>query len=200
MDDSFDFENLIFLDVDGVLNCELFYQERFGNESFLSKKIVKPLYRLCKNFLKSKARKEEISWDEYYIGQLCSKRIAWLNELCKETKSAIVVSSTWRSGKSIDELQRLFNLVGATFKVIDKTGYCDCRIRGVEIYEWIKNNSEKYFKIPSYDFKNYVIIDDDSDMLLWQQEHFFQTDCYSGLTPNTCYRIKRFLTKRTFDF
>ena len=46
-----------------------------------------------------------------------------------------------------------------------------------------------------YDFYNYVIIDDDSDMLLNQQEHFFNTDYYSGLTHNTCYRIKRFFNK-----
>jgi hypothetical protein len=44
-------------------------------------------------------------------------------------------------------------------------------------------------------YGNYVIIDDDSDMLLHQAEHFFLTDNYSGLTPNTCYKIKRYLTK-----
>ena len=31
-----------------------------------------------------------------------------------------------------------------------------------------------------------------------QQAHFFQTDSYSGLTPNTVYKIKRFLTHKTF--
>ena len=38
---------------------------------------------------------------------------------------------------------------------------------------------------------------DDSDMLLNQKEHFFQTDNYSGLTPTICYKIKRFITGRT---
>lgn len=195
---DFKFTNIIFLDVDGVLNCELFYREKYSHESFFYKKIGKPIYRMCKNFLKSKARKEEISWDDYYKGQLCSMRVAMLNDLCKETNSAVVVSSTWRSGKSIEELQRLFELVGATFKVIDKTGYCECRIRGVEIYEWLKDNCKKYFDVEYYDFYRFAIIDDDSDMLLWQQNNFFQTDTYAGLTPTTCYKIKRFFTHETF--
>ena len=41
-------------------------------------------------------------------------------------------------------------------------------------------------------------VDDDGDMLLWQQHNFFQTDNYSGLTPNICYKIKRFFTHKTF--
>jgi hypothetical protein len=49
-----------------------------------------------------------------------------------------------------------------------------------------------------FDFHKYAIIDDDSDMLLNQRFNFFQTDNYSGLTPNTCYKIKRFFTGRTF--
>ena len=60
--------------------------------------------------------------------------------------------------------------------------------RGNEIDIWLKN-SERYKDT------DYVIFDDDSDMLLWQQKHFFKTDNYSGLTPTTCYKAKRYLDK-----
>ena len=56
----------------------------------------------------------------------------------------------------------------------------------------------KWFGIHYYDFYRFAIIDDDSDMLLNQQFNFFQTDNYSGLTPNICYRIKRFFIHKTF--
>ena len=45
-------------------------------------------------------------------------------------------------------------------------------------------------------YNNYAIIDDDSDMLLWQKDNFFQTDSYSGLTPTTCYKIKNFFMQK----
>jgi hypothetical protein len=121
-----------------------------------------------------------------------------LNELCAETNSAIVLSASMRSGWTVAELQEIFNYCGATFTIIDKTGYCDCRIRGVEIQNWMKDNCMKWFGVNYYDFYRYAIIDDDGDFLLDQADHFFQTDNYSGLTPTTCYKIKRYFTHKTF--
>ena len=129
---------------------------------------------------------------------MCSKRIGWLNDLCSETNSAVVLSASMRSGHTVEKLQEIFNMCGATFTIIDKTGYCDCRIRGVEINKWLQDNSAKWFGAPYYDFYRFAIIDDDSDMLLWQQDHFFQTDNFNGLTPTTCYKIKRYFTHKTF--
>ena len=57
---------------------------------------------------------------------------------------------------------------------------------------WLREFGNKYSPY------NYVIIDDDSDMLLWQANHFFQTDSYSGLTPNICYRIKRYFNEAPY--
>lgn len=159
--------NIIFLDIDGVLNCQVFY-DRVG--------------------FKGEERERNI----------CSQRISWLNELCKDVNAKVVISSTWRLGRTVEELQQLLNEAGATFTVIDKTPnlrHEGC-LRGNEIYNWIDKNRDLLGCYVS-DFKSYAIIDDDSDMLLWQYEHFFQTDSYSGLTPNTCYKIKRFFEQRT---
>lgn len=170
-------KNIIFLDIDGVLNCQLFYD----SEQFIE------------------ARKKDFNIRENYIeSQICRKRISWLNGLCEETQSVIVVSSTWRSSYTVDELQELFNSMGGTFTVLDKTGHCESRVRGVEIKNWLHDNCEKYFGVMYFDFYRYAIIDDDSDMLLNQENHFFHCDNYSGLTPNTCYKIKRFFTHETF--
>lgn len=175
-------KNIIFLDIDGVLNCQLHYESKQFKD-----------YRDAKKQLVKDVKAEKISRMEYYQSQICKERVSWLNELCKDVEASVVISSTWRTNKTIEELQEIMDAAGGTFKIIDKTPSSD-GLRGPEIYEWIEVNSEKLFNVYPSDFKRYAIIDDDSDMLLWQQPHFFQTDHYSGLTPNTCYRIKRFLT------
>jgi len=153
---------MIFLDVDGVLNCELFYEE-------------------CKN--------NQSEWDVF-----CFKRIKMLNQLCEEINAEVVISASMRKNHTLEEIRDIFYHNGATFEIISKTpitGYA----RGTEIKEWLYHNITKEKHDCTYSsFEKYVIIDDDSDMLLNQGKHFFQTDSYSGLTPNTCYRIKRFLT------
>jgi hypothetical protein len=189
------YNSLIFLDLDGVLNCQLFYTEKF---SHLERFDGIPLYKVVKKYLHKIVKKKEISDLDYYKSQICSKRIGWLNELCNETNSAVVLSASMRSGHDVEKLQEIFNYCGATFTIIDKTGYCNCRIRGVEIHKWLQDNCMKWFGVHYYDFYRYAIIDDDSDMLLGQQFNFFKVDNYSGLTPTTCYQIKRFFTHKTF--
>lgn len=166
-------KNIIFLDIDGVLNCQVFYEKRHE-------------------------KKKDLDFDiDYPKSEICTERIGWLNELCETTDTSIVISSTWRLGRSISELQDILNSCGATFTVIGKTDHTGYE-RGTEISKWLKDNSEKYFNVPYYYFYRYAIIDDDGDMLLWQANHFFQTDNYSGLTPTICYKIKRFFTHETF--
>ncbi|MDO7847584.1 HAD domain-containing protein [Hymenobacter sp. M29] len=162
--------NLLFLDVDGVLNCQVFYEKRGWPT-------------------------EEVS---HAVANLCPDRIKWINDLCKDTNTKVVVSSTWRLGKHVDELQDMFDGVGGTFEVVGITPsihaqppgpnpYNTASIpRGVEIKYWLDHTPFKY--------SNYAIVDDDGDMLLEQGPHFFQTDPYAGLTPFTCQRIKDFLT------
>ena len=175
---------IIFLDIDGVFNCQLWYKEHFKE---------------AKKRLKKAVKSKEIERLEYYKSQICPERIGWFNVLCEETNSKVVISSTWRMGKTVQELQEILNHCGATFEIIGKTDHTGYE-RGTEIAKWLRDNikPETYGK-HYYDFYNYAIIDDDSDMLLNQKEHFFQTDNYSGLTPTTCYKIKRFITGRTFN-
>jgi len=186
--------NIIFLDVDGVLNCQLFYTERYNH---LTRHDGIPLYKVVKKHLKKLVKRKEISRMEYYKSEMCPNRMSWLNSLCEETNSAVVLSASMRSSWNVLTLNKIFHACGATFTIIDKTprtGY----ERGTDISLWLKDNCKYWFGVNYYDFYRYAIIDDDSDMLLWQQNHFFHTDNYSGLTPNTCYKIKRFFTHETF--
>jgi hypothetical protein len=191
------YKNIIFLDVDGVLNCQLFYTERYKH---LTQYNGIPFYKTVKKYLRKLVKTKEISRLDYYKGEMCPMRMQLLNELCEETNSAVVLSASMRAQYSPEDLQKIFNHCGATFTIIDKTGHCRERIRGVEIHEWMRENCMAWFGVNYFDFYRYAIIDDDSDMLLWQQDHFFQTDNYSGLTPTTTYKIKRLFTHKTFHY
>ena len=155
-------QRIIFLDIDGVLNCQVFFEKR--------------------------VKSTPIDKADFYKSQLCTERIEWLNSLCSKNDAVVVISSTWRKNKTVEQLQEILNNSGATFKIIGKTGQNDTRIRGVEIAQYLWSLPTKY---------EYVIIDDDSDMLLQQQHNFFQTDCYAGLTPNICHQINLFFDNKT---
>lgn len=187
--------NIIFLDVDGVLNHQIFYEERYAK---MMKHNNIPLYKVVKKHLKKLVKKKELGRLPYYKSTMCEVRMQWLNELCEATDSCVVLSASMRGGKSVQDLQRIFNYCGATFTIIGKTGHSDSRVRGVEIQRWLKDNCMQWFGVNYYDFYRYVILDDDSDMLLEQRSHFFHCDAYAGLTPNICYKIRRFFKHETF--
>lgn len=157
-------QNIIFLDVDGVLNCELFYEQiRETGATFIE-------------------------------NHFCEERVSLLNQLCKDINVRVVISSTWRMGRTIDELRDIFREAGADFNILGATPILreSYTVRGNEIKKWIDDNVADIERL----YHRYAIIDDDSDMLYWQRNNFFQTDGYSGLTPNICYKIKRFFQQK----
>lgn len=199
MESNFDlthnFKSLIFLDVDGVLNHQIFYEENYAK---MMKYNNIPLYKIVKKHLKKLVKKKKISRIDFYKSQICPVRIQWLNELCEDTNSAVVLSASMRGRWDVLTLNKIFQNCSATFTIIDKTGRSESRIRGVEIKKWLDDNCMKWFGVHGYNFYRYAILDDDSDMLLCQANHFFHVDNYAGLTPNICYKIKRFFTHETF--
>lgn len=99
--------------------------------------------------------------------------IGLLKCLCDITGAQIVVSSTWRLAYSITEFKDIFAKYGwVDAPIIDKTGRGGINtIRGDEIQDWLNAHPE---------VDNYVIIDDDSDMLESQLTHFVQTSGICG--------------------
>ena len=99
-----------------------------------------------------------------------------LNFILKEDpKAMIVVSSSWRKGRSLEELKKILQDNGIDpNRVIGKTHDSLRDIRGREISKWILDNIK--------DIEGYVILDDDSDMLPKQQNNFIKIGRQEGLT------------------
>lgn len=156
---------IIFLDIDGVLNSQIFYTEKSQNQ---------------------RHKERELGAD---IDERC---VRYLNDLIEKTGAKVVVSSTWRNA-GLQYCKEQLEAKGFRGEIIDITpvyteNYC---VRGNEIYAWIQENSEMLCGSPvGADFKEYVILDDDSDMLYWQRNNYIQVDAYCGLTPNQCYRAQ----------
>lgn len=126
-------------------------------------------------------------------GQLSRRCVTQLNEITDKTDAKIVVSSTWRLDDNITEY---LPSAGVTGEIIGITPVLKDRfsLRGNEIHAWIVQNETligKHYR----DFHSFIILDDDSDMLYWHRENFFNTDAYSGLTPNLAYKAIRFLNR-----
>lgn len=128
-----------------------------------------------------------------------------LGKIIDATDAKIVISSSWRRNTVEDtkiELTTIRHFVPFPFPYADRIigvtiraySYLKDNVRlsiprGVEIKQWIdthihSDNGESWdSKEIGVDF-NYVILDDDSDMLLEQAEHFIKTDTYLGLTKD----------------
>lgn len=181
--------NIIFLDIDGVLNCATFYNDR-------QKKILSEDKTLLNSHIlnvKGKVSESEFEKWEHRANNVDLEKIKWFNDLCVENDIKVVISSTWRSS-GLKEMKYFFNhILECKFEIIDCTGYVDSRTRGVEIKQWLDNYIRENFNITKYPwFSRYVILDDDSDMLFNQRGNFMHVDSYYGLSPNHCYKIKNY--------
>lgn len=170
---------IIFLDIDGVLNHQRFFKERFDarkQDKLLEKKDGKLV------------KKSEI---DFYAEEIDPESVENLNELIENTGAKVVISSTWRLGKGIEELQAILEKKGFKGEIIGKTPVgCGCCQRGNEIHQWLEDNRD----IVGESSHDYIILDDDSDMLYWQRNNFINVDQYVGLTPKQVYKATRFLT------
>ena len=99
--------------------------------------------------------------------------IGLLKKLCDETNAKIVISSTWRLGRTIQDFIDIFSTYNwKDAPVIGKTVVLNYkgRTRGDEIQCWIEENN----------VQEYVILDDDSDMLQSQKHRFVHVSNVNG--------------------
>ena len=88
-------------------------------------------------------------WDRYE--DLDATCIQVLNEIVNGSRADVVVSSTWRHGKTVAELQQMLDAKGFTGRVVDMTPTLPAGAdRAEEIAAWLAGN----------DVAGYVIIDD----------------------------------------
>lgn len=102
-----------------------------------------------------------------------------LNEIIEKTGAKIVVSSTWRMGRTMDKLKEELSEGGVNVSnVIGKTSILHT-IRGVEISKWLYDHANSMTPVPLVE--SFCIIDDDSDM--GDLKHrLVQTSMKEGLT------------------
>lgn len=140
--------NIIFLDFDGVVNTIYWSQ---GPDGVYNQNVFKSGHQELNN----------------------KQAIGWLNELYRQCSYDIVVSSTWRMGMTVEELQYLLIKSGfdPDIKVIDKTPVLHTE-RGQEIQAWIDEHNFT---------GDFIIIDDDSDMCHLKNK-LVQPNTYIGMT------------------
>ncbi len=122
-------------------------------------------------------------WDRY--GDLDSACIQVLNEIVARGEADVVVSSTWRYGKTVAELQAMLESQGFNGCVVGKTpSGASGPARGEEIAAWLAE----------HDAGGYVIIDDHVDMGELH-DHLVQTHPARGLQPSDAPRAVAMLMR-----
>jgi len=150
--------NVLFLDIDGVLNSADWFKEAYETRKLARKKYED---RLIADY--GNAR-----WEL----DVSPEHAAHLKRIMQEVESLnIVVSSTWRLHYSVDELKtRLSKLLDiSSDRIVGKTPRL-FTARGLEIQKWLDDNLVEKF----------AILDDDSDME-HLKDNLFQTKNKSGL-------------------
>ena len=156
----------LFLDVDGVLNSEKFWEEQ------------SQAFRYTTALNQGKTR-DQIK----VIANIDLVAVERLNILVARTNVEIVVSSTWRSNRNIPYLLRYAGIKKPIYGI---TPFSKDRHRGTEIKKWLDDHPE---------ITHYVILDDDNDMLEEQMEYLIQTNEKVGLTMENVDRAVEILNK-----
>ena len=156
---------IVFLDFDGVLNS-LNWEKEIGH-----------------------LNKNNMTVEEIEQACFSPKLVENLNKLTTKFDAKIVVSSSWKDGRSLDELQIMLKKAGVTGDVIDKTPTLDGACRGDEIADWLRqrffyrtyrSEAAQEAIIVKSKIENYVILDDTSSFLYDQREHVVKTSPMDG--------------------
>jgi hypothetical protein len=143
---------VIFLDIDGVLNHEDWFEKsrkqmaKAANEIDVLGKMGKCIF---------------------WTWHIDPEKVNLIHKIQKETQAKIVLSSSWRHMKDIQRILEMRNI-----EFIDITPDFVDDLRGNEIQAWLNQHSK---------VENFVILDDDSDMLDTQKDNFIQTDGLKGI-------------------
>lgn len=112
--------------------------------------------------------------------------VEMIKRLIEEFKSSIVISSTWRYA-FVEELKNELIKSGLV-KYLHKdwkTPEAYPSHRGEEINLWLDNHPEAI---------DYVIIDDDENILEEQKNWFIRTDINEGMTEEHYYKVRQMIS------
>jgi len=157
---------VIFLDIDGVLNTN------------------KATYALNRYVDGSRVKDDQDRTKFDPIG------VGLINNLIEASGAKVVLSSAWRiTEEKMAEVLELMQKAGFRHSFLDVTPRLG-KPRGREIKVWI---DEWEMENPEDPVTNYVIFDDDSDMLLHQMPHFCKCPYGDGITWSNYCEARRIL-------
>lgn len=169
-------DKLIFLDIDGVLNSEL-YARRFFDDKIYEK-------------------------DPEASNLVDSKAVQLILALIQETEAKLIISSSWRSWTykdTIEDFKQFKDLTPLLPHIYGVTPHTRNAHRGEEIKYFLnfirKRDFRECFKEPISNNYNYVILDDDSDMLEEQLPNFVKVTYWDGITEQDVSKAIKILNK-----
>lgn len=156
---------ILFLDFDGVLNSQ--QSAIFWHNKRDQSKWENEMYSSWTGTLK-----------EYIAHEFCPIALSNMEELCRRVPDLkIVVSSTWRMGETVESLKKILAPAPLVANaIISTTPITRDKSRGEEIHAWIVASD------PAEEIEEYVIVDDDRDMMPHQLPHFVNTSSFHGFT------------------
>lgn len=163
--------NVLFLDIDGVVNTLMIYKDPVDG--------------------KHNRKHEGYYFDLCYPSDLRvsnTQAVLWLDKICHDFNLKIVISSVWRYDYEA-AVESLYNSgLSRDIEVIGKTPRLDS-IRGDEIQAYLDEHPE---------IKKFVILDDDADMghLI---KYLVQTDIDAGINRGTLWRVGKVLDEEFND-
>jgi hypothetical protein len=142
--------NIIFVDIDGVLNTRNHLRRQ----------------------MKQKGSCSKMEW--------CPAAVNNLKRLCDKFDGYIVVSSSWRHEYTPGQLRSIFSkngldeerVIGVTPSTAEQTGFTNY-CRGHEIAAWLSDQRE-------HPVAGYLILDDNASMLPEQEERLVRTTIDDG--------------------
>lgn len=147
-------QKILFLDIDGVLNSEVYFKSASHPDSISSK--------------------------------FDPNGVELIKKLVEEFSLRIVISSTWRYGATDRLMHELKSaeLIGYLYHEWF-TPVIHPAHRGAEIKLWLELHSE---------VTDYIIIDDDENILEEQMCRFVKTDLHKGMTEEHLNRVRAILS------
>jgi len=147
---------ILFLDIDGVLNSEIYYKN--------------------------------LSHSDNGMSRFDPNSVELIKKLVQEFSLQIVISSTWRYGAADRLMHELKDskLIGYLYNEWF-TPVIHPAHRGTEIKLWLDLHPEVF---------DYIIIDDDENILEEQMRRFVKTDLHEGMTEEHFNRVRAILSSK----
>jgi hypothetical protein len=139
-------KRIVFLDVDGVLNSIDWQHE-----------------------LHEQGKRKDMHPDDL----ICPEMMERLNRIVEVGKADVVVSSAWRTGRRVGELQALFERHGFRGRIAGKTGHGFNGERGMQVLNWLE--------LTGNEDATFIVIDDEMSDLGRVLRCLVKTDGKTGL-------------------